>query len=230
MLFHDAVFEAAAHAATPVLRVASEVEGSLASGGVEGRHPASPGRSPALPRRSPETMKTAGCSWTRTPNIERSISNLEGRRPAQDWLCRGRGDEGTSGLGVGCWALDVRGIIGATTHPATRALSGGLADDENARPPPCQGARNLDPFRVPGTFPRAHFRSSHSCRSMSSRHPETMKARQPGHPASGLGDPRRMGPFTSHHSQASTLRIPSGQASTRYEHEYEAFSSQGLSG
>ncbi len=54
-----------------------------------------------------------GCGWTRTPNIERSMSNLEGSLPARDWLCRGRGDEGTSELGVGHWALDIRRIFGA---------------------------------------------------------------------------------------------------------------------
>ncbi len=61
-----------------------------------------------------------------------------------------------------------------------------------------------------GTLERVFEVATHPA----TRHPETMKTRQPGHPASGLGDPQRMGPFTSHLSQARTLRVLSGQAST----------------
>jgi hypothetical protein len=52
-----------------------------------------------------------GCSSTRTPNVERSMSNLEGHLPARVWFQRGRGGEGTSELGVGCSALDIPRIF-----------------------------------------------------------------------------------------------------------------------
>jgi hypothetical protein len=45
---------------------------------------------------------------TRTSNVERSISNLEGHVPTRDRLCNGRGGEGTSAFGVGRSALDIR--------------------------------------------------------------------------------------------------------------------------
>ncbi len=63
------------------------------------------------------------------------------------------------------------GYAGQALHPETT----------KPRPPPDHGAKNLNTFRVPGTFPRAHARGSWSC-APPGAHPETTEARPPAHP------------------------------------------------
>jgi hypothetical protein len=82
-------------------------------------------------------MKTVSCSLTPSPSIERSMSNAEGRFSARDWLCfgfrpaatsapEGRADDGTSELGVRCWAFSSRsrGCFGEVGLGVQRILGG----------------------------------------------------------------------------------------------------------
>ncbi len=60
------------------------------------------------------------------------MSNVEGRLPARDWRCRGRGAEGISELGVGRSALDIRRILEAVLVVA--CLCGGATADPPLHP------------------------------------------------------------------------------------------------